>query len=269
MDGAEALRIARDSANRALAIDPDDGDALVVIGEARRVLDHDPAGARAAFEKVLALNPSSEAAHRYYAWFLGVRQARCRCDRRRRPRLQPRSAVHRDADVGRRRPLPRARLRGRAGPQPPRAGDGAGLGSRDALGRRRARPARTRRGGRRHVRRGAGAGAVHGGARRQRLRPGRGGQRRPRPRHRAAPRARRQGPRRVAAITSPRCTPRSATPRRRSRSSNAPAPAGDPWLDAVGVDPRFAALHGDDRLHAIRARLRLDLTRASATCARG
>jgi len=33
---------------------------------------------------------------------------------------------------------------------------------------------------------------------------------------------------------------------------------GDPSLDAVGVDPRFAALHGDDRLHAIRARLRLD-----------
>ena len=66
MDGAEALRIARDSAKRALAIDPDDGDALVVIGEARRVLDHDPAGARAAFEKVLALNPSSVAALRYY-----------------------------------------------------------------------------------------------------------------------------------------------------------------------------------------------------------
>ena len=33
--------------------------------------------------------------------------------------------------------------------------------------------------------------------------------------------------------------------------------SGDPWLDAVGVDPRFAALHLDDRLHAIRARLRL------------
>ena len=32
---------------------------------------------------------------------------------------------------------------------------------------------------------------------------------------------------------------------------------GDPSLDAVGVDPRFAALHGDDRLHALCARLRL------------
>ena len=45
-----------------------------MIGEARRVLDHDPAGARAAFEKVLALNPSSVAALRYYGWFLGVRR---------------------------------------------------------------------------------------------------------------------------------------------------------------------------------------------------
>jgi tetratricopeptide (TPR) repeat protein len=74
MDGAEALRLARDAANRALALDPDDSDALVVVGEACRVLDHDPVGARAAFEKVLALNPSFVAAHRYYAWFLGVRR---------------------------------------------------------------------------------------------------------------------------------------------------------------------------------------------------
>ena len=34
--------------------------------------------------------------------------------------------------------------------------------------------------------------------------------------------------------------------------------SGDPWLDAVGVDPRFTCLREDDRLHAIRARLRLD-----------
>ena len=34
--------------------------------------------------------------------------------------------------------------------------------------------------------------------------------------------------------------------------------AGDPWLDAVTVDPRFACLRDDDRLRAIRARLRLD-----------
>ena len=34
--------------------------------------------------------------------------------------------------------------------------------------------------------------------------------------------------------------------------------SGDPWLDAVGVDPRFACLRDDDRLRAIRARLRLE-----------
>ena len=38
------------------------------------MLDHDPVGARAAFERALTLNPSAVAAHRYYAWFLGVRQ---------------------------------------------------------------------------------------------------------------------------------------------------------------------------------------------------
>ena len=69
----DALRSARDAAGRALAIDPDDADAWVVIAEARRVLDHDPAGARAAYEKVLSMNASSECALRYYAWFLGTR----------------------------------------------------------------------------------------------------------------------------------------------------------------------------------------------------
>jgi TolB-like protein/tetratricopeptide (TPR) repeat protein len=74
VDVGEALRKARDSAERALAIDRDDGDAWVVIGEARRVLDHDPIGARAAYQKVLSLNSSSECAHRYLSWFLGVRR---------------------------------------------------------------------------------------------------------------------------------------------------------------------------------------------------
>ena len=58
MDGAEALRMARESADRALAIDPDDGDALVVRRRSAPRPDHDPSSARAAFEKVLALNPS-------------------------------------------------------------------------------------------------------------------------------------------------------------------------------------------------------------------
>ena len=57
MPPGDALRSARDAAGRALAIDPDDADAWVVIAEARRVLDHDPAGARAAYEKVLSTEP--------------------------------------------------------------------------------------------------------------------------------------------------------------------------------------------------------------------
>ena len=230
----------------------------VVIGEARRVLDHDPAGARAAFEKALALNPSSDAAHRYYAWFLGVRERRRRRAGGLRPGLQPRPVVHRDADVGRRHPLLRAGLRGRAGAQPSCAGDGAGLGSRDALGRGGADPARTRRRGGRDLRRGAGAGAVHGRRSPSRAAPW------PRPATSTRP-ARSPGgssaPARTAwcrRITSPRCTPRSARSDAAFAQLERACATGDPWLDAVGVDPRFAALHGDDRLHAIRARLRLD-----------
>ena len=45
VDIGDALRTARDAAERALAIDPDDGDAWSWSAEARRVLDHDPAGA--------------------------------------------------------------------------------------------------------------------------------------------------------------------------------------------------------------------------------
>jgi TolB-like protein/tetratricopeptide (TPR) repeat protein len=71
----EAVRAARESAERALALDPDDLDAWVAIGEARRILDRDPSGARVAYQKALALNSSSDSAHRYYAWFLAVRSA--------------------------------------------------------------------------------------------------------------------------------------------------------------------------------------------------
>jgi TolB-like protein len=76
VDVGEALRNARASAERALAIDPDDGDAWVVIGEVARVLDHDPLAARAAYQKVMALNSSSECALRYLAWFQAVRRDR-------------------------------------------------------------------------------------------------------------------------------------------------------------------------------------------------
>jgi TolB-like protein/tetratricopeptide (TPR) repeat protein len=74
LDVVEALRSARDDAERALTIDGDDCDAWIVVGEARRTLDRDPDGARAAYLKALAINPNNEAAHRYNAWFLGTRQ---------------------------------------------------------------------------------------------------------------------------------------------------------------------------------------------------
>lgn len=71
----EALRQVRESAERALALDPEDIDAWVAIGEVRRIVDRDPGGARFAYQKALALNPSSDSGHRYYAWFLAVRRA--------------------------------------------------------------------------------------------------------------------------------------------------------------------------------------------------
>ena len=74
MDTLEALRTARASAERALEIDDTDCDAWVVMAETRRTLDWDAEGARAAFKQALLLNPSNEAAHRYYAWFVGVRK---------------------------------------------------------------------------------------------------------------------------------------------------------------------------------------------------
>lgn len=36
----------------------------------------------------------------------------------------------------------------------------------------------------------------------------------------------------------------------------------DPWLDTIGVDPRFEALHGDSRFKAILSRLHIDANAA-------
>ncbi|MGE3705417.1 MAG: winged helix-turn-helix domain-containing tetratricopeptide repeat protein [Vicinamibacterales bacterium] len=73
MDPVQALRTARAAAERALELDPSDAEAYVVLAEARRVVEWDWAGAEAAYRRALALNPNSEVAHRYYAWFLGSR----------------------------------------------------------------------------------------------------------------------------------------------------------------------------------------------------
>ena len=258
VDAGDALRTARDAAERALAIDPDDGDALVVVGRsAARARPRPGRRARRLSQGAVGLNPSSDCAHRYYAWFLGVRRRR-RGARRRRPGLQPRPAVHRDADVApptsaisrattrERWPAAGTRwtmepdferaLRGRgrarwsssgAAPTPSRSS------TRSPSGRCR-RPSLAVKGC---------ALAAAGHADRARA---------------IARRLERAGKdtRRVALSPRRRSTRRSATPTRRSRSWSAPAPA------AIPGSTRSASIHaspacGDDRLHAIRARLRL------------
>jgi TolB-like protein len=72
VDPIQGLRTARAAAERALELDPADHEAYVVIAESRRVLDWDWRGARAAYRQALSLNPSSEGALRYWAWFLGM-----------------------------------------------------------------------------------------------------------------------------------------------------------------------------------------------------
>ena len=253
----DALRSARDAAGRALAIDPDDPDAWVVIAEARRVLDHDPAGARAAYEKVLAMNASSECALRYYAWFLGARSpgAEAIAVADRGFSLDPLCIVMQTcaADVHYLSPG----LRGRAVAQPARARDGSGVRAGTPIGVARPRPARARRRRGRDLRRRPRTLGVPDVAGDQGAAPWS----RPATSTGLAPsRGASNAPARIAwcrRITSPRCTAPWAITMPRSPSWSAPAPPRDGWLDAVGVDPRFACLRDDDRLHAIRARLRL------------
>jgi TolB-like protein/tetratricopeptide (TPR) repeat protein len=71
----EALQTAGAAAKRALALNPSDPDAHIVLAEVYRVLDWNWTGARGAYERALAINPNSEAGLRYYAWFLASRQA--------------------------------------------------------------------------------------------------------------------------------------------------------------------------------------------------
>jgi tetratricopeptide (TPR) repeat protein len=68
-----ALQIARASAERALQIDTGDSEAHIVIGEVRRSVDWDSAGAEESYRRAFACNPSFDAAHRCYAMFLASR----------------------------------------------------------------------------------------------------------------------------------------------------------------------------------------------------
>jgi TolB-like protein/DNA-binding SARP family transcriptional activator len=66
------LAEARDTAQRALAIDGSLYEAHLALGETQRMLDFDWAAAEASYLKALALNPSSESAHRAYALLLSA-----------------------------------------------------------------------------------------------------------------------------------------------------------------------------------------------------
>jgi TolB-like protein/tetratricopeptide (TPR) repeat protein len=71
----DALSTAGAAARRALALNPSDPDAHIVLAEVSRVLDWDWTGARGAYERALSINPNHEAGLRYYSWFLASRHA--------------------------------------------------------------------------------------------------------------------------------------------------------------------------------------------------
>ena len=252
----DALRSARDAAGRALAIDPDDPDAWVVIAEARRVLDHDPAGARTAYDKVLSRNASNECAHRYYAWFLGARSpgAEAIAVADRAFSLDPLCIVMQTcaADVhylsrDYEGALSRSRHALEMEPESERARRSASLAlvqlgrGEDAVAIFDAVPERSASLTTLAIK--ACALVASGNLDKARA---------------IARRLERAGQDRVvspyhlAALHNALGDDETAF----AQLERACA-AGDGWLDAVGVDPRFACLHGDDRLHAIRARLRL------------
>jgi TolB-like protein/Tfp pilus assembly protein PilF len=66
----EALDAAERAATRALQLDPGLSDAHLAIGDVRRMRYQDWIGAETAYSQAIALNPSSEAAHRMYGGLL-------------------------------------------------------------------------------------------------------------------------------------------------------------------------------------------------------
>jgi TolB-like protein/Tfp pilus assembly protein PilF len=67
-----ALSAARESATRALAIDPTVSEAHAVMGDLQRILDGDWAAAEASYTDAIALNPSNTAALRSYGLLLAL-----------------------------------------------------------------------------------------------------------------------------------------------------------------------------------------------------
>lgn len=68
-----ALDNARQSAVRALELDPTSSEAHLTLADVKRVLEWDWAGAEKAYRTALAFNPSNEAAHRHYGLYLAAR----------------------------------------------------------------------------------------------------------------------------------------------------------------------------------------------------
>src|SRR4030095_7026840 len=69
----QALMAARESAARALDLDPSVSEAVAVFADTRRALEMDWAGAEAGYVTALALNPSNEYALRAYGVMLALR----------------------------------------------------------------------------------------------------------------------------------------------------------------------------------------------------
>jgi tetratricopeptide (TPR) repeat protein len=67
-----ALEAARGAARRALALDPGNCEAQVVIADVSRMVEFDWRGAKRGYREALAGNPSSELAHRGYAFLLAI-----------------------------------------------------------------------------------------------------------------------------------------------------------------------------------------------------
>ena len=66
----DALRLARESANRALALEPTNAEARISLADISRLVDFDWRAATRGYHDVLAANPSTEVAHRGYALLL-------------------------------------------------------------------------------------------------------------------------------------------------------------------------------------------------------
>jgi TolB-like protein/Flp pilus assembly protein TadD len=67
---AVALRQARESAQRALALEPTNAEARISLADLSRLVDFDWRAAKFGYRDVLASNPSTEVAHRGYAFLL-------------------------------------------------------------------------------------------------------------------------------------------------------------------------------------------------------